>query len=119
MLGEWLTSCSTSSAVRFLPLVVFVPPPVLLLEVGVDARVVAAVGEDDDLLKFLLLYSNARNFAAATESFGDPFLEALGDTEFLLGGMMSYRMMDLLTINPHGKWNRIQYLACSYLPAVQ
>ena len=66
----------------------------LLLEVGVDAR---ALGGDDDDLNAFLLYSNARNLAAATESsFG-----AVGDPVFLLGGMTSYGFLDLLASSLH------------------
>ena len=103
--SEWLTSCSTSLTVRFLPLAVFVSPTLLLLEDGVGDRAVVPDGEDD-LLKFFLLYSNARNFAAATESsFGDPFLDVLGDTDFLLGGMMSYSRVNLLSTSPRDEWS--------------
>ena len=62
----------------------------LLLEVGVDALAVAASEGDDDVLNAFLLYSNARNFAAAKESsFG-----VSGTKDFLLGGMTSWAFSD-------------------------
>ena len=81
----------------------------LLLEVGVDALAVAVSEGDDDVLNVFLLYSNARNFAAAKESS----LGVSGTKDFLLGGMTSCAFSDQKSSQQcEMKWSGLN--ACTY-----